>query len=82
MVDEAFRPGVVVTEAALWLSVHESLLYHRRGLMKASGTAVAEPFSFVAVTITPESTGTKPPVVEPLEPLLLPATRPTSTSRP
>ncbi|MDW7557782.1 transposase, partial [Azospirillum brasilense] len=52
MVEEAFRPGVVVTEAARRLGVHESLLYCWRGLMKATGTAMAEPSSFVAVTIT------------------------------
>ena len=76
MVEEAFRPGVVVTEVARRLGVHESLLYRWRGLMKASGTAVAEPSSFVAVTITPEPTVTEPSVVEPPEPLPLPAARP------
>ena len=30
MVEEAFRPGVVVTEAARRLGVHESLLYRWR----------------------------------------------------
>ena len=69
MVEEAFRPGVVVTEAARRLGVHESLLYRWRGLMQASGSAVAEPSSFVAVTITPEPTVTEPPVLEPPEPL-------------
>ncbi|MFX5918577.1 transposase, partial [Acinetobacter baumannii] len=43
MVKEAFRPGVVVTEVARRLGEHESLLYRWRGLMKATGTAVAEP---------------------------------------
>ncbi len=78
MVEEAFRPGVVVTEAARRLGVHESLLYRWRGLMKASGTAVAEPSSFVAVTITPEPTVTEPPVLEPPEPLPPPASPTTS----
>ena len=73
MVEEAFRPGVVVTEAARRLGVHESLLYRWRGLMKATGTAMAEPSSFVAVTITPEPTVTEPPVVEPPAPLPAPA---------
>ena len=73
MVEEAFRPGVVVTEAARRLGVHESLLYRWRGLMQASGSAVAEPSSFVAVTITPEPTVTEPPVLEPPEPLPPPA---------
>ncbi|QCO05774.1 IS66-like element accessory protein TnpA [Azospirillum argentinense] len=60
MVEEAFRPGVVVTQAARRLGVHESLLYRWRGLMQSSGTAVAEPSSFVAVTITPEPAATEP----------------------
>lgn len=78
MVEEAFRPGVVVTEAARRLGVHESLLYRWRGLMKDSGTAVAEPSSFVAVTITPGPTETEPPVADPLAPLPLPTAPVTS----
>ncbi|GLR83256.1 transposase (plasmid) [Azospirillum oryzae] len=74
MVEEAFRPGVVVTEAARRLGVHESLLYRWRDLMKVGESSVAEPPSFVAVTITPEPSVTEPPVVEPPEPLPLPAT--------
>ena len=74
MVEEAFRPGVVVTEAARRLGVHESLLYRWRGLMKATGTAMAEPSSFVAVTITPEPTVTEPPVAEPPGPVPPPMT--------
>ncbi|UKJ76818.1 IS66-like element accessory protein TnpA [Azospirillum brasilense] len=73
MVEEAFRPGVVVTEAARRLGVHESLLYRWRGLMQSSGTAVAEPSSFVAVTITPEPTETEPTAGEPPGPLPPPA---------
>ncbi|MFL7904480.1 IS66-like element accessory protein TnpA [Azospirillum argentinense] len=79
MVEEAFRPGVVVTDAARRLGVHESLLYRWRGLMKATGSAVAEPSSFVAVTITPEPTITERPVAEspgPLPPPVTPATSP------
>ena len=53
MVEEAFRPGVVVTEAARRLGVHESLLYRWRRL-KAPATAPCGPSGFVAVTITPE----------------------------
>nr|WP_188052144.1 transposase [Azospirillum sp. Sh1] len=56
---------VVVTEAARRLGVHESLLYRWRGLMQSSGTVVAEPSGFVAVTITPEPTVTEPLVGEP-----------------
>ena len=73
MVEEAFRPGVVVMEAARRLGVHESLLYRWRRLMKATGTAVAEPSSFVAVTITPEPIATEPLVKAP-EPPPLPMT--------
>lgn len=79
MVEEAFRPGVVVTEVARRLGVHESLLYRWRGLMKATGTAMVEPSSFVAVTITPEPTVTEPPVAElpgPVPPPLPQATSP------
>ncbi|MDW7557620.1 IS66 family insertion sequence hypothetical protein (plasmid) [Azospirillum brasilense] len=73
MVEEAFRPGVVVTEAARRLGVHESLLYRWRDLMKVGGTSVAEPPSFVAVTITPEPSVMEPPVAEPRTPLPPPA---------
>lgn len=78
MVEEAFRPGVVVTDAARRLGVHESLLYRWRGLMKATGTTAAEPSSFVAVTITPEPTITEPPVTEPPGPVPPPMTTATS----
>ncbi|WP_029007526.1 IS66-like element accessory protein TnpA [Azospirillum halopraeferens] len=50
MVEEAFRPGVVVIEAARRFGVHESLLYRWRRLM----TAAAGAAEFVPVTITPE----------------------------
>jgi transposase len=63
MVAEAFRPGMVVTEAARRLSVHESLLYRWRRLMKAEA-GVADRAGFVAVTITPE-----PVAAEPSEPV-------------
>ncbi len=79
MVEEAFRPGVVVTEAARRFGVHESLLYRWRRLMTATGTAVAEPSSFVAVTITPEAIATEAPTQEPpgpLPPPVMPAARP------
>ncbi|MFD1626360.1 transposase [Azospirillum griseum] len=48
MVEGAFRPGVVVTESARRLGVHECLLYRWRDLMKVGGTSVAEPPGFVA----------------------------------
>jgi transposase len=52
MVDEAFRPGVVVSDAARRLGVHESLLYRWRRMMTPV-EAAAEP-GFAAVTILPE----------------------------
>lgn len=79
MVEEAFRPGVVVTEAARRFGVHESLLYRWRRLMTATGTAGAEPSTFVAVTITPEPIATEAPVPDPpgsLPPPVMPATSP------
>ena len=71
MVEEAFRPGVVVMEAARRLGVHESLLYRWRRLMKAAVSAAAEPSNFVAVTITPE-----PKAPERLPPPVTPAASP------
>ncbi|GLR79056.1 hypothetical protein HUE56_04475 (plasmid) [Azospirillum oryzae] len=59
--------------------MHESLLYRWRGLMTVGGAAVAEPSSFVAVTVTPEPTVTEPPVEnlpDPLPPPVPPATNP------
>ncbi|TWA58598.1 hypothetical protein FBZ82_1322 [Azospirillum brasilense] len=46
--------------------------------MKTTGTAMAEPSSFVAVTITPEPTVTEPPVAEPPGPVPPPMTTATS----
>ena len=40
LVEEAFRPGVVVTEAARRLGVDESLLYRWRRSMRAPAAAV------------------------------------------
>ena len=72
MVDEAFRPGVVVTDAARRLGVHESLLYRWRRMMTPV-EAAADP-GFAAVTILPE------PVTEtmglPVMPPLAPAPPP------
>lgn len=70
MVEEAFRPGVVVTEAARRFGVHESLLYRWRRLMKGTGAGVAGPSNFVAVTITPEPITTEPLVKAPEPPPL------------
>jgi len=54
MVEEAFRPGVVVTEAARRLGVDESLLYRWRRLMLTETAASPVP-DFAKVTITPEA---------------------------
>jgi transposase len=53
LVAEAFRPGVVVKEAARRLGVHESLLYRwRQTLGRLPGpTSIPE---FLAVTVVPE----------------------------
>lgn len=75
MIEEAVRPGVLVTEVVRRLGVHESLLYRWLGLMKATEIAGAEPSSFVAVTITPEPTETETPVAEPPGPLPPPVRR-------
>lgn len=58
MVDEAFRPGVVVTEAARRFGVHESLLYRWRRLM--TGAAGASEFVAVTVTSEPETEAVSP----------------------
>ncbi len=71
MVDEAFRPGVVVTDAARRLGVHESLLYRWRRMMTPVD-APTEP-GFAAVTILPE------PVTEAVG---LPVAPPLSSSPP
>lgn len=69
MVEEAFRPGVVVTEAARRFGVHESLLYRWRRLMMAAATT-----EFVAVTITAEPEDAGPPAPDPVSPPPAPAT--------
>lgn len=61
MVDEAFRPGVVVTEAARRFGVHESLLYRWRRLL----TATEPPPEFVAVTVTLEPEADVAPPADP-----------------
>lgn len=73
MVEEAFRPSVVVTEAARRFGVHESLLYRWRRLMTAGGA-----ITFVPVTVTPEPASEEAPLREPEAPASapLPATAP------
>ena len=70
LVDEAFRPGVVVKQAASRLGVHESLLYRWRGQLPVTGTAVADPPDFIRVTLTPEPTAPEVPVMKLAEPVL------------
>jgi transposase len=53
IVEEAFRPGVIVKDVARRLGIHESLLYRWRRLMRAAAPTGGLP-SFVPVTITPE----------------------------
>jgi transposase len=76
LVEEAFRPGVVVTEAARRLGVDESLLYRWRRSMMVPPPAAAVP-GFVAVAITPEPDRTDAPApvpaAAPAEPAASPA---------
>ena len=53
IVEEAFRPGVIVKDVARRLGIHESLLYRWRRLMRAAAPTGNLP-TFVPVTITPE----------------------------
>jgi transposase len=70
IVEEAFRPGVIVKDVARRLGIHESLLYRWRRLMRAAPTGGLP--TFVPVMVTPE-----PDVVE--QSTLSPATSPPST---
>jgi transposase len=53
IVEEAFRPGVIVKDVARRLGIHESLLYRWRRLMRAASPAGGLP-TFVPVMVTPE----------------------------
>jgi transposase len=53
IVEEAFRPGVIVKDVARRLGIHESLLYRWRRLMGAGAPTGTLP-TFVPVTIMPE----------------------------
>jgi len=53
IVEEAFRPGVIVKDVARRLGIHESLLYRWRRLMRAAPPTGGLP-TFVPVTVTPE----------------------------
>ena len=71
IVEEAFRPGVIVKDVARRLGIHESLLYRWRRLMRAAAPTGGLP-TFVPVMVTPE-----PDVVE--QSTLPPAASPPST---
>ena len=62
IVEEAFRPGVIVKDVARRLGIHESLLYRWRRLMRAAAPTGNLP-TFVPVTITPEPDRTEPPTL-------------------
>ena len=59
IVEEAFRPGVIVKDVARRLGIHESLLYRWRRLMRAAAPTGNLP-TFVPVTITPEPDRAEP----------------------
>ena len=59
IVEEAFRPGVIVKDVARRLGIHESLLYRWRRLMRAASPTGGLP-SFVPVTIAPEPDRAEP----------------------
>jgi transposase len=60
IVEEAFRPGVIVKDVARRLGIHESLLYRWRRLMRAAPPTGGLP-TFVPVTVTPEPDMAEPP---------------------
>ena len=60
IVEEAFRPGVIVKDVARRLGIHESLLYRWRRLIRAAAPTGNLP-TFVPVTITPEPDRAEPP---------------------
>jgi transposase len=62
IVEEAFRPGVIVTDMARRLGIHESLLYRWRRLMRAASPTGNLP-TFVPVTMTPEPGTAEPPTL-------------------
>ena len=59
IVEEAFRPGVIVKDVARRLGIHESLLYRWRRLMRAAPPTGNLP-TFVPVTVTPEPESREP----------------------
>ena len=62
IVEEAFRPGVIVKDVARRLGIHESLLYRWRRLMRATAPTGGLP-TFVPVMVTPEPNMVEPSVL-------------------
>ena len=62
IVEEAFRPGVIVKDVARRLGIHESLLYRWRRLMRAASPTGGLP-TFVPVMVTPEPDRVEPSVL-------------------
>ena len=62
IVEEAFRPGVIVKDVARRLGIHESLLYRWRRLMRAAAPTGGLP-TFVPVMVTPEPNMVEPSVL-------------------
>ena len=64
IVEEAFRPGVIVKDVARRLGIHESLLYRWRRLMRAAPTGGLP--TFVPVMVTPEPGRVEPSALPPV----------------
>ena len=60
IVEEAFRPGVIVKDVARRLGIHESLLYRWRRLMRAAPPTGGLP---TFVPVTPISDMAEPPTL-------------------
>ena len=73
IVEEAFRPGVIVKDVARRLGIHESLLYRWRRLMRAASPAGGLP-TFVPVMVAPEPDVVEPPTLPSTMPLQAPTT--------
>ena len=65
IVEEAFRPGVIVKDVARRLGIHESLLYRWRRLMRAASPTGGLP-TFVPVMVTPEPDRVEPSALPPV----------------
>lgn len=80
LVDAAFRPGVVVSEAARRLGVHESLLYRwrrqRNAVQRGAVLCDTPPTGFIGVTVTPAPASSADEVPLPASGVLLPSPSP------